>query len=267
MGRDCSAIQKGTTNQKMLIFCYIFVIFLFVGSAPAQDECEGEVVAPACSNTPLKIKGNCQIEIFGWTFQDGTCSEFGGPGCCATKHYFQTEKQCKEECKVPTFCPFCPCCQSKRVGGIDYNLVENSTSVVPEECSNQCVYEKAGYPGSQYCFAPGSLPVECIGPNCPFNHYFTITNNLNNPISGEVSFNPSPFCGNLAYDNIQPGEEYKHCIGRCAVRNVTASTFSLASTGGLTCTPDTEADGSSFQVVGEYSVDPPELISCSVKKN
>ena len=159
------------------------------------------------------------------------------------------------------------CCKSKRVGEIDYTLVENSTSEVPEECKSKCIYEKVGYPGSQYCFAPGPLPVECFGNRCHFNHYFNIFNNLttSDSISGEVSFGKSPFCGSLSYKNIQPGKEYTHCIGRCFVRKVTAA--SINAEGDLiTCTPATA--GSSFQVVGEYDyiMASPVLISCSVKK-
>jgi len=268
MGRDCLAIQKGRTNQKMLIFYHIFTILIIVGSAAAQDVCKG--AASACSNTPLRVEGLCEMIITGWTFQDGACSEFFTSGCCATKAYFPTEEKCKEVCEVRAE-PIIECCKSKKVGGIDYNLVDNSTAAVPEQCSTPCVYEKAGYPGSQYCFAPGSLPVECLGPRCTFDHYFTINNNLRTELmSGEVSLMRIgiPPCGPLTYNNIQPGGgEYKHCIGRCIVRNVTA--VATTDFGSITCTPfirsDTEPAGSSFQVVGVY--ESTALLSCYVAKN
>ena len=168
------------------------------------------------------------------------------------------------------------CCKSKTVGGIVYNLIEKSTAVVPEECSTKCVYEKAGYPNTQYCFAPGSLPVECFGPICPlfyhhhhFTHYVTIINNITDrTISGEVSFiKGTPSCVNLTFV-LQPGEKYGHCIGSCGVEKVSAATLEqFPGQCSPFIQPDTEPVGSNFQVVGEYAADPPALLGCSVEKN
>merc|ERR1712215_107430 len=54
------------------------------------------------------------------------------------------------------------CCSMKSVGGIKYNLMENAGVEVPENCMSQCIYEQEGNPNSRFCFARGSLPVECI---------------------------------------------------------------------------------------------------------
>merc|ERR1719430_1797547 len=52
------------------------------------------------------------------------------------------------------------CCTKKTVGGVNYNLVaEENTSGY--NCLTNCVFEKEGAPGSRFCFAAGSQPVNC----------------------------------------------------------------------------------------------------------
>jgi len=52
------------------------------------------------------------------------------------------------------------CCTKKEVGGITYNLVgEQDTSNY--NCKSNCIFEKEGKPGSRYCFASGTQPVNC----------------------------------------------------------------------------------------------------------
>merc|ERR1719481_660063 len=81
----------------------------------SDDECDGQQVYPACSDVPLKVVGPCEIFVSGWAFQDGVCYNFSSPGCCATKEYFQTEKQCKEGCSIDGI-QTDRCCASKTVG-------------------------------------------------------------------------------------------------------------------------------------------------------
>ena len=55
------------------------------------------------------------------------------------------------------------CCLEKRVGDIEYSLVDvgSSSSPVPEQCLNDCVYSVTGTSEPRFCFARGELPVEC----------------------------------------------------------------------------------------------------------
>ena len=54
------------------------------------------------------------------------------------------------------------CCLEKRVGDIEYSLVDvGSSSPVPDQCLNNCVYSVTGTSEPRFCFARGELPVEC----------------------------------------------------------------------------------------------------------
>ena len=53
------------------------------------------------------------------------------------------------------------CCLEKRVGDIEYSLVDVGSSLVPEQCLNNCVYSVTGTSEPRFCFARGELPVEC----------------------------------------------------------------------------------------------------------
>ena len=55
------------------------------------------------------------------------------------------------------------CCLEKRVGDIEYSLVDvgSSSSPVPDQCLNDCVYSVTGTSEPRFCFARGELPVEC----------------------------------------------------------------------------------------------------------
>merc|ERR1712215_329288 len=52
------------------------------------------------------------------------------------------------------------CCTKKTVGGVNYNLVEEQDTS-GYNCLTSCVFEKEGEPGSRFCFAAGSQPVNC----------------------------------------------------------------------------------------------------------
>merc|ERR1712025_1543567 len=52
------------------------------------------------------------------------------------------------------------CCSRKTVGNVDYSPVdEMPTSRL--NCLTNCIYERDDRPGSRFCFASGSLPVDC----------------------------------------------------------------------------------------------------------
>lgn len=54
------------------------------------------------------------------------------------------------------------CCTKKMVGGVGYTQIAGNTEGV--DCSEQCVYEEDGNPGSPICFksgGPAQLPTEC----------------------------------------------------------------------------------------------------------
>ena len=77
----------------------------------------------------------------------------------------------EDPCKPDLSCPHqgrheltgeCCCCQRKTVGEVSYIKVEYLGRTVPENCLNDCVYEREGEEGgSRFCFAHGSLPVVC----------------------------------------------------------------------------------------------------------
>lgn len=54
------------------------------------------------------------------------------------------------------------CCASKKVGEEMYTLVGTETGNFPERCIEPCMYTRDDEPGDKYyCFAKGSLKVEC----------------------------------------------------------------------------------------------------------
>merc|ERR1712227_818277 len=55
-----------------------------------------------------------------------------------------------------------PCCLSKTVGGVDYVLWDENTGMTSGYgCLQDCIYVRLDDPNKQYCFASGTLPVEC----------------------------------------------------------------------------------------------------------
>merc|ERR1712142_1234962 len=58
------------------------------------------------------------------------------------------------------------CCKAKTVGEFSYTLAESS-GPYPGICTQQCAYTRDNGDGSLYCFAPGSLPVECLNGEKP----------------------------------------------------------------------------------------------------
>jgi len=52
------------------------------------------------------------------------------------------------------------CCPTKRVGGSEYRLMRLAGSPLPLECLSPCIYE--GDSGGEFCFAAGTLPVQCL---------------------------------------------------------------------------------------------------------
>jgi len=65
----------------------------------------------------------------------------------------------------PTGKPEDECCEEKIVGGIKYINIgtDNSGIAMEMDCLSNCIFMKEGAPESKYCFARGSLEVECIG--------------------------------------------------------------------------------------------------------
>ena len=53
------------------------------------------------------------------------------------------------------------CCKYKVVGNYSYTL-SHKDQHVPDSCKNGCVYTRDGEEGTLYCFAPGSLPGQCL---------------------------------------------------------------------------------------------------------
>jgi len=53
------------------------------------------------------------------------------------------------------------CCSSKAVGGVRYTYLRDAPVAAAYSCLNDCVYQREGRPGAQYCFARGDLQVEC----------------------------------------------------------------------------------------------------------
>jgi hypothetical protein len=60
----------------------------------------------------------------------------------------------------PTGQPPTSCCERKTVGGISYTLT-GQMDTQAYNCDSDCVYQKDGEPGMQYCFATGDMEVEC----------------------------------------------------------------------------------------------------------
>jgi len=75
------------------------------------------------------------------------------------------------------------CCLAKTVGEYSYTYVGANTATVPARCLNSCVYKMDNNPGSLYCFAKGSLPV-----NCTSHAHFKIFNNYHSPVNGTIAF-------------------------------------------------------------------------------
>jgi len=205
--------------------------------------------APACSTDLAKSCGYCYILYFAWIYEPNGCYQMLVQ-CSTTKLSFRTKRDCEQTCSVPNVIESEECCKSKTVGGITYNLLENSTDVVPQKCTKKCVYQKEGSL-SRYCFAPGSLPVECRE-DSSVNPNYNIKNNLPIPfsISGQISFFevPQPWCNtNITFQNIPPNTEEIILGHGCPVKKVTASAS------GTTCTPFNTTDtpaGNSFEVSG-----------------
>merc|ERR1711962_655104 len=65
----------------------------------------------------------------------------------------------------PTGSPEDECCEEKIVGGIKYINIgtDNSGIAMEMDCLSNCIFMKEGAPESKYCFAKGSLEVECVG--------------------------------------------------------------------------------------------------------
>jgi len=65
----------------------------------------------------------------------------------------------------PTGSPEEECCEEKIVGGIKYINIgtDNSGIAMEMDCLSNCIFMKEGAPESKYCFAKGSLEVECVG--------------------------------------------------------------------------------------------------------
>ena len=131
------------------------------------------------------------------------------------------------------------CCPAKTVGPHSYTLVE-STSHVPSDCLNKCVYQRDGEAGSQYCFQLGTLPVKCTVPLPGHYPYVTVKNTLQNKITGGKVVYDSVFCRSDSISQLSPGQSWTATSrGTCLVSSVSVYLDAY------TCTPYTSS-GTSY---------------------